>query len=61
MQALPDRDAVGGVDVLRVICVNRVGRVHQEVPGGQVGEAAAAEDGTTAGECGTAGRRQNKG
>ena len=47
MQALPDRDAVGGVDILRAVCLDRDGRVHQEVPGGQVGEAAAAEDRST--------------
>ena len=47
MQALPNRDALGGVNFLRALCLNRDGRVHQEVPGGQVREAPAAEDGST--------------
>ena len=47
MQALPDRDAVCGVDILRAVCLDRDGRVHQEVPGREVGKAEATEDGST--------------
>ena len=57
MQALPDRDALGGVNVLRAVCLNRDGGVHQEVPGGQVRKAPAAEDGST----GDRTRKQEKG